>query len=143
MKGKNENIGCQEIRGLNENHERTISATLSLIEKDLILIEMYIKSTPCGRMYKVINKLTPAEERQVLSIIKELKDCIREFADFFNLQPLEENISGIIQGNSAIYWANLCDMEPRKLKKYGQVGTDVTDALSHFIERLKKLLNAF
>lgn len=140
---KDKNIPHQKIEGLNENHIRSISTVLGLMEKNLCLIEMYIKGAPCGRMFKVVNKLTPTEKQNVLSAIKDLKDCIRKFADSFELQPLEENINGIIRGSFAIYWADICDLEPKKLNSYGLVGSNVIDTLNHFIEQLKNLLSVY
>ena len=142
MKDIYEKINHEKSRGLNENHYRVISAALGLLEKYLSLIEVNIKYTPCGRMYRVINKLTHCEEQCVLSAIKEIKDCISEFADFFNLEPLEENINGMILGGSATYWADLCDIEPQKLNSYGQLSKEAADVLKRYIERLKMLLNA-
>lgn len=141
MRNRTGNTDHQEIKGLNENHIRSISTTLGLLEKNLSLIEMYIKEVPCGRMFKVVNKLSLDEEQRVLSAIEDIKRSIKEFADFFNLPPIEDSLGGIIQGCASIYWVNLCDMEPRKLNSYGQVGSDVIDVLNRYIVQLKELLN--
>jgi len=140
MKHK-EDVSIKDSKGLNENHKRVISTVLGLLEKDLTLIEMHMKYEPCGRMYKIVNELTLQEKEDVLSSIKLLKESISEFANKFGLQPTEENMHGIIRGNSAINWANMCDIEPKRLNSYGKVGLDIYTELNQQIEKIKKYLN--
>ena len=142
MKHK-EDVSIKDSKGLNENHKRVISTVLGLLEKDLTLIEIYIKYAPCGSMYKIVNELTLQEKEYVLSSIKLLKESISEFANKFDLQPTEENMHGIIRGNCAINWANMCDIEPKRLNSYGKVGLDICAELTQKIEEIKKHLNIF
>lgn len=142
---KNRDIGSEEqqIRGLNKNHIRKISIILGEMEKDLSLIELYMNSAHNGRMYKAVNQLPDNEKQRILSAIEEIKACIAEFADYFNLPPLEDNIRGIIHGNFSIYWANVCNLAPDKIKAYGEVGKDAIEPLNRFTGRLIELLNSF
>jgi hypothetical protein len=61
--------GIMNIKGLNENHIRTITVTLYLIEKDIDAIERYIKDAPQGRMYEIIDDLNEEQKKKILKTI--------------------------------------------------------------------------
>ncbi|MGE5633043.1 MAG: hypothetical protein ACM3TR_18395 [Caulobacteraceae bacterium] len=118
---------------MNENHLRIISITLNIIEKDIDEIEKYLNNVPAGRMYDVVDDLT-CEQKQELSIkTKSLRSLINEIADYFNLKPSRTSLRAMVQSKMTINWANVCDIEPARLKAYGTVDTGMIKILNYYI----------
>lgn len=133
----------KEVKGLSENHERAISITLNLIEKDIDEIERFINNAPKGRMYEIVDDLTEGQKEEALILIKSLKACINAFANRFGLKPAKTSIYGMLQSRLTTHWANACDIEPEKLRAYGTVDPDIVETLNFYTQKLIELLNGF
>nr|WP_319488677.1 hypothetical protein [uncultured Caproiciproducens sp.] len=139
----NSEINASENKqnGLNENHIRAISITLSELEKNIDEIEGFIKDMHRGRMYEIKNDLTDLQKEIFLEQIQQLRESICQFADEFGLVAESESLSYLIRGTFSIEWVNVCEMEPKRLSGYGDVGKDIWNSLDNYIKKLEKLIN--
>lgn len=139
----NSEINASENKqnGLNENHIRAISITLSELEKNIDEIEGFIKDVHRGRMYEVKNDLTDIQGKNVLEQIQQIREYIRKIADEFGLDAESECLSRLIRGTFSVEWVNICEMEPKRLSGYGGVGKDIWDTLDNYIKKLEDLIN--
>lgn len=130
-----------KLAGLNENHRRSISSTLYLIEKDIDNIERYMKYTPAGRMYKIVNDLNDGQQKSILEAIKSIREFINEFADALHLEADQESLARIARGSLSLRWEDACGLEAKRLKGGGLIHEDSAKILDLQVQNLISLLN--
>lgn len=136
------NTGRSVSYSLEENHRRILTVNLSMMEKELILLEFYITHPPRGRMFGVKSNLTSEEAEKVLKSIDTVRRCIGEFADCFGLRPIEEDIRSKINSDFIIDGADMYGLEPERLMRgYGQMEPDAVVVFDRYVQKLRTLLN--
>lgn len=132
-------MDSERYKGFNSNHIRSISVTLSTMEKDLDEIAYYLNHAPNGITYKVIDDLNDAQKDNVINRIASLKKCIEELAYIVGCQVQIKKLSSIIKGSVSIDWANACELGSRKMKRYGDLDDYVIKILDHYSNKLKSI----
>lgn len=130
-----------KLAGLNENHRRSISSTLYLIEKDIDTIERCLRHPTERRMYKIVNDFDGGQKEAILEAIKLIREYINELADALHLGAYQESLAGIIRGSLSLRWEDACGLEAKRLKGGGLIPEDSAKILDLQVQKLISLLN--
>jgi hypothetical protein len=127
---------------LSENHRRSVSSSVHIIEKMLIDIEN-VKSNPDnGTMIRTINDIEDLDEPHFRNAIDNIKSEIRYLAEKYNLKPEEIKMSRIINSRKAKMWETVTDTNSRKLKGFKEFPKELADEFDKDIARLKATIDA-
>ena len=102
---------------LPENYQRALNISFQLIEEMAVEIE--------GKNNQSISESSSIIKKKLESIKENLRQIKRDL----NLSQTEESASGVIKGNSAACWEILCDLESKRLKRYGECPPELAQYL--------------
>jgi hypothetical protein len=141
-KGKQVEEPKAEVNGLNENHIRTLSSTLSLLEKNIDEIERMLEEPVGGKLYALENDLDDTKKEEVRVRIQAIRSCIYKYAQLFDLKMERGSLYASIRGTFSMRWVDVCEMEPDSLRGYGEVGKDVYGSVMNCARELEELLKS-
>jgi len=121
---------------LSENHTRTLSSSLIVVEKSLLeLEEMLLKNTNscCNVLIKDIDDTTVAAN---LSAILEAKKHICELAEKYGTSKEKQSLQRVINAKRTKIWEILTDTLSRKVKGYGTFPKNYADEYDVDIKKL-------
>lgn len=123
---------------MSENHIRGISTTLTLLDENLCEFEQWAKGHEIRSvLYEVRNTLS-AEQRQVIAErVERLFKALKEIRDALSLNGSIHLVDKMIVSSCAIQWSSLAELEPRHLRRYGEVPPE----LAQYLEPRVKALN--
>ena len=104
---------------LSENHTRSLSSSLIVVEKSLLELEdMLIKQSNscCNLLMKDIDDETVKAD---ISVIQKAKKCICELADKYGTSKENLSLQRVINAKRTKIWEILTDTLSRKIKGYG------------------------
>jgi hypothetical protein len=122
---------------LEEPLKRGITSALGYVEELLSTIGFALSNTK-GIFVEVTNNFNNANILQIENIIKDMLQSIKEIKEKLHLEKQEIKGSNIISSRCGAIWETLCDIESKKLKKYGQVDKNFSE---YFDPIIKKLLD--
>jgi hypothetical protein len=122
---------------LSENHRRSISTSLHLLDKQLCQWEQRIDSPPTrGVMYQPQDTLSSEQKRELRRRITQLRQDVLRARDDLKLQPARPTISGLINGEANVLWEMLCELNSISLRGYGEVPEEVAQYVNPLGETL-------
>ena len=126
---------------LSENHRRSVSSSMHIIEKMLIEIERVISYPENGVLSKIVNDMPEIDSTHFRSAINSIKNEIKYISDKYNLRTEEIRMSRVINSRKAKMWETVTDTSSRKLKGFKEFPKEISDEFDADIERLKKLID--
>lgn len=126
---------------LPENHTRTLSSSLRLVEKSLLELEvMLLKQsvTCCSVLNNDVDEKTIAIN---IDAIQEAKRHICELAEKYGTSKERLSLQRVINAKRTIIWGILIDTLSRKIKGYGTFPKEYTEEYDADINRLIEITN--
>jgi hypothetical protein len=127
---------------LSENHRRSVSSSVHIIEKMLIEIEKVISHPDGGVLSRTVNDMPDIDMNHYRSAIKNIKSEIRVISEKYNLRSEEIKMSRVINSRKAKMWETITDTSSRKLKGFKEFPKEIADEFDTDIARLKKAIDA-
>ncbi|HOE25764.1 MAG TPA: hypothetical protein PLA17_06615 [Bacteroidales bacterium] len=126
---------------LPENHIRSLSSSLRMVEDSLVELEVMLlnqSSSCCSVVHKDVDEETI---ESCIAIIQEAKDYICELSEKYG--TLKENLSlqRIINAKRTIIWGLLKDSLSRRMKGYGTFPKEHAGEYDADINRLIEITN--
>src|SRR4030042_821501 len=121
---------------LSENHTRSLSSSLIVIEKSLLELEgMLLKQSNscCNVLMKDIDDETIAT---TISAIQEAKSYICELAKKYGISQEKLSLQRVINAKRTQIWEILTDTLSRKIKGYGTFPKKYVDEYDSDINKL-------
>lgn len=125
---------------LSENHNRSISASLYIVERLVSELEHDLNNPSDMILSQVIYDLEDREKEHFLVIIREIKDHIKMLSEKYNLRAKELLFSQLLQAKKSGIWVILCDTTSQRLKGYGTFPEDYAEEFDNDIARLQELV---
>ena len=126
---------------LSENHTRSLSSSLIVVEKSLLELEdMLLKQSDscCNVLIKDIDDETIANN---FTAIHEAKKCICELAEKYGTSVEKINLQRVINAKRTKIWEILTDTLSRKIKGYGTFPKKYAEEYDSDISRLLEIIN--
>ena len=126
---------------LSENHKRSLSSSMVVVEKSLLeLEEMMLKqNSSCCNM--LINDLDDETVKTNISTIKEAKNCICELAEKYDTTKEKLSLQRVIDAKQTRMWEILTGTLSRKIKGYGTFPKEYANEYDSDINRLLEIIN--
>ncbi len=126
---------------LSENHTRSLSSSLIVVEKSLLELEgMLLKQTDgcCNVLIKDIDDESLANN---IKAIQEARKCICELAEKYGTSVEKINIQRVINAKRTKIWEILTDTLSRKIKGYGTFPRKYAEEYDADINKLIEITN--
>ena len=122
---------------LSDNHKRSISVSLHLLDKALCEWEQWIRSPILsGPMYQQRDTLSAAEKKELQTRINNVRQIIERLRDDLNLEPTRPSIAQLIVGQATVLWEMLAELNSSSLRGYGTVSPQLATYLDPLGESL-------
>ncbi len=126
----------QRRQGLNSHQQRVLNSTLVHLERRLLSLEHLLQAGEQGILIRRTGQLSDATQQRVLALFEQIRQEISTLAALQDLPGTEENICATLAGTAAVLWADLEDIRPQTLHRYGAVDPALEATLGPPIERL-------
>lgn len=128
---------------LSENHRRSISITLQLVDLALCEWEDWANGRlRSGIMYRQIDTLSAIQKQQLKSKIADVRDLIIRLRNDLDLEPKNVATSQFIIGHASLLWEMVTELNGRGLQAYGKVPDELSMYLDPIGEKLAQGINA-
>jgi hypothetical protein len=116
---------------LSENHRRSISITLQLVDKTLCEWEAWAKGdVRSGVMFGEQDTFSPAQKTGLRDKIATIRKLLVRLRDDLQLEPKAAPTSQLIVGHAAVLWEMLTDLNSRGLRGHGKT----PDGLASYLD---------
>jgi hypothetical protein len=105
---------------INENHRRSLSSTLMIVEQLLNEIEDLMTSQYKTCCYELNNDVDSEKINQNLIIIENARKQICKLAEKYVTGMHSQSLQRIIAAKKTKMWEILCDSKARKLEGFGE-----------------------
>jgi hypothetical protein len=111
---------------LSENHRRSISISLHLLDKQICQWERWVSGDLApGAMYRQQNTLSALQKTQLRARIAKLRELIVRLRDDLQLEPDRPTTAQLIIGQATILWEMLAELNSSSLQGYGAVSPEL------------------
>lgn len=129
-----------EKRILSDNHRRSVSSSMHIIEKMLLEIERVINIPDTGVLSKVVNDMADMDKNYYNKSIEKIKTEIDYITNKYNLRKEEIMMSRLINSRKAKMWETINDTFSRKLKGYKEFPKETAEEFDTDINRLRTVI---
>jgi hypothetical protein len=120
-----------------ENHRRSISIALHLLDKQLCQWEEWLQGHVApGVMYEQQNLLSAPQETELRRHIGELRQLMIRLRDDLQLLPTKPRTASLIVGQATVLWEMLAELNSASLQGYGAVPEELGRYLDPIGEKL-------
>jgi hypothetical protein len=110
---------------LSDNHRRSLSTTLALVDEALCEFEQWARGREQQSVfYCETNSLDEGQRREILIQIERIREVFAELKDSLNLRASTRDAANSIWGQCSCLWVNFEEMKGRHLKRYGNLPAD-------------------
>jgi hypothetical protein len=127
---------------LSENHRRSISSSMLIIERMMMDIERALLNPPDGVMSKTVNDIPDLDADHFITVLKEMERHLNSLAIKYNLKTEEVKLSRMINSRKAKMWETIKDTSSRKLKGYGKFPVEFAEEFDKDMKIILKLIEA-
>jgi len=125
---------------LSDNHRRSVSASIYMVERIVTELEQEIMSATNLVMSKVIRGEDEPDLQHYALVISQIKSQVHDLFTKYNLHPTEVYLYQVINSKKSAMWEILCDTTSRRLKGYGEFPKEITEEFDKDIDALQKLI---
>lgn len=105
---------------LSENHRRSISASILMIEKLILEIETVLVHPSVGVLYNAMKDIeTRAEYDETVLLVGEIKEFVSLLKEKYQLTPDITRLRWFIEVRKTKIWEILGNIRSGKMKRYG------------------------
>jgi len=124
-------------RQVNENHRRSLSITLQLIDQTLCRWDEWAHGRlSAGVMYAERDSISPAQKTRLLGRIATIRGIITRLRDDLQLSPKLVWTSEPMVAQAASLWEMSLDVTSHALQGYGEISPQLRNYLDPIIEHL-------
>jgi hypothetical protein len=124
---------------LSDNHRRSISIVLQLVDKALCEWAAWIDRPPqAGVMYQQQDTLSPTQKKRLRQKSSMVRQRILRLRDDLQLKPSRPASSQLIAGQATVLGEMLAELNSRSLEGYGRV----PEELAHYLDQIGEGLAA-
>ena len=106
---------------LNPAQRRSVTIVLMNFEKQLRHAQYWLQGYEENAfLYKRYLQISETQKRKIKDKIENCLVRLEQLATDLDLEQSEENVASLIRGEFSISWADLVDLQSRKLKRYGK-----------------------
>ena len=105
---------------LRENHRRSLTSALMMVEQMLVEMEEYLYVTKNYCCFEVDNDIKNNDKDHDLEIIGKARGQICKLAEKYNIAKNHQNLSKVINAKKTRIWEILCDVKSRRQKGFGE-----------------------
>jgi hypothetical protein len=128
---------------LSENHRRSISITLQLVDKTLCEWDDWANGrTHSGIMYCQRDTFSDAQKNEMRNKIAAIRRLLVQLRDDLGLIPNVVATSQSIVGQAAVLWEMLTELNTRGLQGYGKIPENLASYLDPIGAALGEEMNA-
>lgn len=128
---------------LSENHRRSISITLQLVDQALCewndRASGHLRS---GVIYREEDTFSPTQKTKLREKIATIRELLVRLRDDLRLQPNVLATSQSMVGHSSVLWEMLVDLDSRSLRAYGKVPEELARYIDPIAQELATEMNA-
>ena len=122
---------------LGENHKRSVTTTLALLDEMLCEFDEYARGRERhGVVHRERNTLTGPQRKGIRAEIAAMRKTIRELKETLNLPDEPADVAHHIWGRASAFWEVLVETESKHLRRYGEVDPALKDYLDPRIQAL-------
>lgn len=125
---------------LSENHTRSISASLYMVERLLAELEHDLTNSSEMILSHVVYDVEEKEKDHYLGVIRKIRDYLRIITKKYNLTSREVSFSQLLQAKKSGIWVILCDTTSHRLRGYGQFPKEYAEEFDSDISKLQELV---
>ena len=127
---------------LNSSQRRSVTVTLRGFETSLrqALAVLNGKSEN-GILFHETFRLPAPKQAEMRQAIETALSEIAGTRDLFDLESEERDAGGLIRSEMSVAWANLLDIQSKKLRGYGNINPKLVDILDPHVIQLSNLAN--
>jgi len=127
---------------INKYQHRGLSVGMGLLDEALCEITQWAEGREFHSLvYREINDLDSDERSRILSLIAEIREVVSNLRDALQLTPHVIDARLRIQSHCSILWEQMCELESRHLRRYGEVSPGMADCLDPQIQRIIEHVN--
>ena len=127
---------------MSENHIRSISTTLALLDKALCDFEQWARGHEVRSvLHEVRNPLSAAQRELIGREVPAMKGILGDVQARLNLEISVQSADKMITGSCAVLWAWLRELEHRHLGSYGEVPAGLSEYLDPKVAELIRHLS--
>ncbi len=124
---------------LSDNHRRSISIVLQLVDKALCEWDAWIdRPQPAGVMYQQQDTFSSTQKKKLRQKSSIVRQHILRLRDDLRLEPSRPASSQMVVGQATILWEMLAELNSRSLEGYGRV----PEELAHYLDPIGEQLAA-
>lgn len=127
---------------MNENHLRVINSSFRLIEEELRLLRYELIQDPMSQktiFYNVAYDLSRNRKKKVLGKIEALLEELKRIGAELGLEVVEVNLSKRIMIVESQIWVLLEELEPKRLRGYGDLSDKEAEKFHQQIQNLVRM----
>jgi hypothetical protein len=127
---------------INENHRRSISTTLSLLDEMLDDFQRLAREhEKRSVLFEQTNSLTPADVALIEHEAAAMRSVIARLRDDLALASHVRDAATSIWSKATVMWESLCELQAKRLKAFGDVPANLSEYLDPQIDELNQRLN--
>ena len=127
---------------LSENHRRSISITLQLVDKALCEWDDWTKGKlRVGVMYHQRDTFSPQQKNELRNRIDRIRRVMTQMRDDLQLDTSVIDTAHSMLGQAGLLWEMLAELNGRALQRGGKVPEELTRYLDPIGERLAAEMN--
>ena len=124
---------------LNEAQQRAVTVRLRALEQMMLDFERRVDADEEGILLRVQTRVTQEQRLAFQSLFGQIRAEIRRVADEFQLETETQDGVRALWADASELWADLIDVEPAKLRRYGEVEPELQTTLGPHIAWLVAL----
>ena len=122
---------------LSANHHRAIGTTLAILDEMLSHFEQWAHGRELrGVLYRESNRLTQAQRKSLLNCILVLRQDLRTLAKDVGLEAKVQDVASAIWSQSSGFWDAIVELEPKYLRRYGELPEESATYLKQKVAEL-------
>lgn len=132
---------------MDDNHRRTISTTLGLLDQMLCEFQE-LASAPAVKtpLYERMNQLTPKQQTAINAHIATMRQLLDQMRRDLQLDARREDVATTIWSRASAFCEYLMELEGKHLRAYGEVPPDLAAYLEpkarQLVDRLRRIADA-
>lgn len=124
---------------LTENHRRSLTSGLMIVEQMLVEIEDYLRAMKKYCCFEVDDDIDTDDRNYNLETINTARDQICKLAEKYNTTKHHQSLSRVINAKKTKIWEVLCDIKSKKQKGFGEFPKEMVKEYDKDIEQLMSL----
>jgi hypothetical protein len=125
---------------LSDNHRRSLSSAIYLVEKITVEIENELCNPIDLVMTKIASDKTDAELERIQTVLVEIKAYIEYMAIKYNLKSKNLDLNNVLRAQKSKMWEILCDSTSKGLRGYGKFPDEFAAEFDKDIDDLQDLI---